>query len=135
MMAYADWHKAFSTLVIPGSPRDEARLWNLTHDNRINRHRGRFKRKIGRYFDDERGGGKTPNEAATEALNRATDDARPVGSEWLGLLQAAPQDEIPSDVVTFLSSSEIRRANPGVPRFEDNPSPESNSSSQRTDKI
>ena len=121
MMAYADWHKAFSTLVIPGSPRDEARLWNLTHDNRINRHRGQFRRMIGRNFDEELRSGKPDKDSAEAALLSARETTEPVDSKWLGLLQADTQDDIPPDVVTFLASWQFTWANPGTPISADNP--------------
>ncbi len=121
MMAYTEWHNEFRTSVIPGSPKDEARLWNLTHDNRINRHRGHFRRMIGRNFDEELRSGKPAKESVEVALLSARETTEPVASKWLGLLQATPHDDIPSDAVTFLASSEIRRANPLVQISDDNP--------------
>ncbi len=123
-MTYADWHKEFSTSVIPGSPRQAARLRNLAHDNRINRPRGYFKRMIGRCFDEQLSSGEPAKESAEAALLSARETTEPVDSKWLGLLQADPRDDIPSDVVTFLASSEITWANPDITISADNPQPD-----------
>ena len=114
-MSYGNWESAFKSRVVPSSPEQAARLWNLNHEWRVNEPRGQFRGRIGTLYRRHRSRGSAAAQAAERAFQEATDETNALKSKWLGLLPGKAGAPVPSSVATYLHSTKIAKDNPALP--------------------
>lgn len=108
-MAYKAWRQAFVSQVAPHDQRQQARLWNLDNERRINKHLGQFRRRLGDRFDWHLRTDIGPGPAAHCALADALKELETVSSKWFGLLPVSATASVPTTVATYINSGKIRK--------------------------
>ena len=108
-MPYKDWEQAFASHVVPHGQEREARLWNLTHETRVSKVRGVFRRKLGKVIDEGLQGGESPDNAARNAFGAMAGETQAPDSKWLGHIPSPAGAAYPAQAVTFVDTAEIRK--------------------------